>query len=152
MTRTSLHHIQAKERRRSSMGIQFIFLMVEAQSNWSLSLSRVPGPIYHKTSHMAVSGLRFQRSTYGWKVNYIKKPLQVVSHPKPFGINRNHRNKSASRICQGAVTPSFAPLDCVSCLGPLGARLGVLHDPRVFINNHRPSIRVWVLLRLICWE
>ena len=32
--RTSLlHHIQAKERRRSSMGVQFIFLMVEAQSN-----------------------------------------------------------------------------------------------------------------------
>jgi hypothetical protein len=34
MVRTSLlHHIHAKERRRTSMGIQFIFLMVEAQSN-----------------------------------------------------------------------------------------------------------------------
>ena len=31
--RTSLCHIQAKERRRSSMGVQFIFVMVEAQSN-----------------------------------------------------------------------------------------------------------------------
>jgi hypothetical protein len=31
MMRTSLlHHIQAKERRRTSMGVQFIFLMVEA--------------------------------------------------------------------------------------------------------------------------
>jgi hypothetical protein len=28
-----LHHIQAKERRRISMGVQFLFLMVEAQSN-----------------------------------------------------------------------------------------------------------------------
>ena len=33
MMRTSLCHIQAKERRRSSMGVQFIFHMVEAQSN-----------------------------------------------------------------------------------------------------------------------
>jgi hypothetical protein len=31
--RTSLHHIQAKERRRSSMGVQLVFIMVEAQSN-----------------------------------------------------------------------------------------------------------------------
>ena len=34
LMRTSLlHRIQAKERRRSSMGVQFIFSMVEAQSN-----------------------------------------------------------------------------------------------------------------------
>ena len=38
---------------------------------------------------------------------------------KPFGINGNRRNKSASKICQGAATPSFGPLDRVSCLGPL---------------------------------
>jgi hypothetical protein len=31
--RTSLRHVQAKERRRSSMGVQLVFLMVEAQSN-----------------------------------------------------------------------------------------------------------------------
>jgi hypothetical protein len=31
--RTSLRHVHAKDRRRSSMGVQFIFLMVEAQSN-----------------------------------------------------------------------------------------------------------------------
>jgi hypothetical protein len=30
MMRTSLHHVHAKERRRSSMSVQFIFLMVEA--------------------------------------------------------------------------------------------------------------------------
>ena len=67
--------------------------------------------------------------------------MQVVSRQKPFGINGNRRNKLASRICQGAVTPSFGPLDHVSCLGPLGARPGVLHDPRVFINSCHPSGR-----------
>ena len=50
--------------------------------------------------------------------------MQVVSRQKPFGNNRNRQNKSASRICQGAVTPYFGLLDHVSCLGPLGARLG----------------------------
>ena len=76
----------------------------------------------------------------------------MASHQTLFGINGNHRNKLTSRICQGAATPSFGPLDHVSSLGPLGARPGVLHDPRVFINSRRPSIRVWVLLRLICQE
>ena len=33
LMRTPLRHIQRKERRRSSMGVQFIFLMAEAQSN-----------------------------------------------------------------------------------------------------------------------
>jgi hypothetical protein len=33
LMRTSLRHVHAKERRRSSTGVQFIFLMVEAQSN-----------------------------------------------------------------------------------------------------------------------
>ena len=65
----------------------------------------------------------------------------MVSRQNPFGINRNRRNKSASRIYQGAATPSFGPLDHVSCLGPLGVRQGVLNDPRVFINSHHPSIR-----------
>jgi hypothetical protein len=76
----------------------------------------------------------------------------VVSHQNLFGINRNHQNKSVSRICQGAATPSFGPLDHVSSLGPLGARPGVLHDPRVFLNSCRLSIRVRVLLRLFCQE
>jgi hypothetical protein len=31
--KTSLHHIQGKERRRTSMGVELVFFMVEAQSN-----------------------------------------------------------------------------------------------------------------------
>ena len=122
----------------------------EAQSNMISSLPRPPGPVCLKLVTQDTSGLRFRRSTYGWKANLIRKPTQVVSRQKLFGINGNRRNKLASRICQGAATPSFGPLDHVSSLGPLGARLGVLHDPRVFINNRHSSIRVWVLLRLFC--
>src|SRR5438034_9059413 len=40
-----------------------------------------------------------------------------------------HRNKSASRICQGAASPSFGPLGRVSCWSPLGTRPGVLGRP-----------------------
>ena len=64
--------------------------------------------------------------------------MQVVSHQKLFGINRNNRNKSVSKICQGAATPSFGPLDRVSCLGPLGgvSRGGDAQDS---INSSRLS-------------
>ena len=125
---------------------------MEAQSNSSSSLPQPSGPVCLKLVSQDTYGLCFRRSTYGWKANLIRKPIQVVSHQKLVRINRNCRNKSASRICQGAATPSFGPLDHVSCLGPLGARPGVLHDPRVFINSCHPSIRVWVLLRIICQE
>ena len=124
----------------------------EAQSNMILSLPRSPGPVYVKLVTQDASGLRFRRSTYGWKANFIRKPIQVVPHQNLFGINGNHGHKTASRICQGATTPSFGLMDHVSCLGPLGAHPGVLHEPRVFINSRRPSIRVWVLLRLFCQE
>ena len=117
-----------------------------------LSLPRLPGLVCLKLVTQDASRLHFRRSTYGWKANLIRNLIQVVSHQNLFGINRNHGHKTASRICQGAATPSFHPLDHVSCLGPLGARPRVLHDPRVFINNHHPSIRVWVLLRLFCQE
>ena len=124
----------------------------EVRSNMISSLPRPPGPVCLKLVTQDASGYCFQQSTYGWKANLIRKPIQVVSRQKTFRINRNRQNKSASRICQGAATPSFGPLDHVSCLGPLGARPGVLHDPRVFINSRRPSIRVWVLLRLFYQE
>ena len=87
------------------MGVQFIFFMVEAQSNSSLSPVQALGPVCLKLVTQDASGLRFRRSTYGWKANWIRKPTQLVSHQKAFGINGNRQNKSVSRICQGAVTP-----------------------------------------------
>ena len=106
---------------------------VEAQSNLSLSLPRFSGPVCLKLVTQDASGLRFQRSTYGWKANLIRKEIHVVSHQKLFGINRKRQNKSASRIYQGATTPSFGPLDRVSCLGPLGDASRVGDDPKTFI-------------------
>ena len=102
------------------MGVQLIFFMVEAKSNSSSSPVRAPGPVCLKLVTQDASGLCFQQSTYGWKANFIRKKIQVVSHQNTFKINRNRRNKSVSRICQGAATPYFGPLDRVSCLGPLG--------------------------------
>ena len=85
---------------------------------------RVPEVKAQSNSSSSLPGLHFRRSTYGWKVNLIRKPIQVVSRQKPFVIDGNRRNKSASRICQGTATPSFGPLDRVSCLDPLGAHPG----------------------------
>ena len=90
----------------------------------SSSPSRVPAPVCLKLVTQDAFRLRFRRSTYGWKVNLIRKPIQVVTRQKLFRINGNHDHKSASRIYQGAATPSFGPLDRVSCLGPLGVRPG----------------------------
>ena len=62
----------------------------------------------------------------------------MVSRQKLFGINRNRGHKSESRIYQGAATPSFGPLDSVSCLGPLGgASKG--GDAQDSINSSRRS-------------
>ena len=72
----------------------------EARSNMISSLPRPPGPVCLKLVTQDASGLRFQRCTYGWKANLIRKPIQVVSHQNLFGINGNHRNKSASRIAR----------------------------------------------------
>ena len=119
------------------MGVQFIFFVVEAKSNSSSSPVRAPELVCLKLVTQDASGLGFRRSTYGWKANWIRKPTQLVSHQKVFGINGNRRNKSASRICQGAATPSFGPLDHVSCLGPLEGVSRGGDDQDSIISSHR---------------
>ena len=71
------------------MSVQFIFFMVEVQSNSSSSPVRAPGPVCLKLVIQDASGLRFRRSIYGWKANLIRKQIQVVSHQKTFKINGN---------------------------------------------------------------
>ena len=71
------------------MGVQFIFFMVEAQSNSNSSPARAPGPVCLKLVTQDASGLCFSRSTYGWKANLIRKTIQVVSCQKTFEINGN---------------------------------------------------------------
>ena len=103
---------------------------VKAQSNSSSSPSRSPGAARTKKDVQVAYDVCFGHSLYGWKDNLISKLIQVVSRQKLFEINGNHRNKSASRICQGAATPSFGPLGHVSCLGPLGGASRVGDDPK----------------------
>ena len=59
----------------------------EDRSNTILSLPRPPGSVCLKLVTQDASGLCFRRSTYGWKDNLIRKPIQVVR------INGNRRNK-----------------------------------------------------------
>ena len=68
-----------------------------------------------------------------------------------MGINRNCQNKSESRICQGVASPFLVRWAVYRQLALRGHVQRSLHDPKVFINSHHPSIRVWVLLRLI-WQ
>ena len=83
------------------MGVQFIFFMVEAQSNSSSSPIRAPGPICLKLVTQDASGLRFRRSTYGWKYNLIRKPIQD-SHVKipseSTGIIETSQHPESARV------------------------------------------------------
>ena len=107
--------------------------MVEAWSNMTSSLPQPLGPVCLKLVTQDASRLCFRQSTYGWKANLIRKPIQVVSHKKASRINRNRRNKSASKIYQGAATPSFGLMDHVSCLSPSKGVSRVDDDPKTFI-------------------
>jgi hypothetical protein len=71
MMRTSLHQVQAKARRRTSLGIQLIYTMAETQSNSSWSPSQILGAVTGKINAQGAHGLRFRRSKYAWKDNLI---------------------------------------------------------------------------------
>src|SRR5436189_1129018 len=75
--------------------------------------------------------------------------MPPVSPQNSIGVNGKRQNKSASRICQGAASPSFGPLGRVSCWSPLGARPGVLHAPNPYLFSSHRHFRVWILLRFI---
>jgi hypothetical protein len=50
-----------------------------------------------------------------------------------FWVDRNRRHECASRIWQGAVSPSVGPLARVLCWSLLGLRPGDLHAPNSFL-------------------
>jgi hypothetical protein len=104
----------------------------------SSSPSQALGAVCSKMDAQAAYGLHFQRCTYGWKAYLIRKPTQVVPHQKLFGINRNHRNKSASRMCQGAVSPSFGPFGpCNVSALPRDTNRGLGRPLGYIISSHR---------------
>jgi hypothetical protein len=51
---------------------------MEAHYNSSSSPTRGPRAVFGKTDAQATNGVRFRRSTYGWKVNFIELPIQLV--------------------------------------------------------------------------
>ena len=67
--------------------------------------------------------------------------MAPVSGPNSSRIDGIYLNKLTSRICSGAATSSFGLLGRVSSLSPLGARPGVLHNPRVFISSRHILVR-----------
>jgi hypothetical protein len=80
---------------------------MEAPYNSSSSPTWGPGAVFGKTDAQATNGVWFQRSTYGWKDNFIDLPIQLVWGPNSFWVVGNRPNKVASRICPGAASPSF---------------------------------------------
>src|SRR6266540_2715087 len=113
---------------------------LEAKSNSTSSPPRNPGAGRTKIDAQDAYRLRFQLFLIPWKDNFITFPMPPVSPQNSIGVNGKRQNKSASRICQGAASPSF---------GPLGARPGVLHAPNPYLFSSRRHFRVWVLLRFI---
>src|SRR5205809_3626822 len=75
--------------------------------------------------------------------------MPPVSPQNSIGVIGKRQNKSASRICQGAASPSFRPLGRVSCWSPLGACPGVLNAPNSYLFSSRHHFRVRILLRFI---
>ena len=122
---------------------------LEAESNSTSSPPRNPGAGRTKIDVQDAYRLRFQRFLIPWKYNFVTFPMPPVSPQNSIGVNGKRQNKSASRICQGAASPSFGPLGRVSCWSPLGARPGVLHAPNPYLFSSRCHFRVWVLLRFI---
>ena len=100
---------------------------LEAKSNSTSSPPRNPGAGRTKINAQDAYRLRFQRFLILWKDNFITFPMPPDSPQNSIGVNGKRRNKSASRICQGAASPSFGPLGRVSCWSPLGPHPGVLH-------------------------
>ena len=51
---------------------------VEAQSNYSSSLSRSLGAAHTKNDAQVAYNVRFGRSLYGWKDNFMELPIELV--------------------------------------------------------------------------
>jgi hypothetical protein len=118
-------------------------------SNSTSIPTRIPEPYFTKTDALAIYGVGFGRSIYGWNQNFIDLPMAPVPPQNSFWVDGNRRHKWASRIWQGALPPSFGPLARVPCWSPLGLCPGDLHAPNSLLFSSRRHFRVWVLLRFI---
>jgi hypothetical protein len=97
-------------------------IKMEPQTGSTSFQFRTPGTARTKMDAHVAYGVGFGCCLYGWKDNFKKLPMELVSGPNSSGVDRNRLHKLTSRICSGAVTPSFGLLGRVSCQGPFGAR------------------------------
>ena len=87
-----------------------------------------------KTDAQVSYGVGFRRTWYGWKDNFKTLPMELVSVPNSSGVDRNRRNKMASRICLG-VASQFFGLWAMYRVEPIrGATRGGLVWPKPFIS------------------
>ena len=101
MERTRRYLEKGLEVARTSRGVQF---KLEAQIKLTSSPSRSSGAVFSKSDAQDAYRLRFGRSLYGWKGNFIELPMAPVSHKNSLGVNGNHRNKLTSRIYPGVAS------------------------------------------------
>ena len=132
-------------REEGSKLIRFESLKWRPKNNSSSSPPRSPGAARTKNDAQVAYGVRFGRYLYGWKDNFKELPMAPASGQNSFGVNRNTHNKTTSRICHGAATPSFGLLAHVSCWGPLWTWLGGYARPNHHIISSHHHIRVRVL-------
>src|SRR6266498_2774606 len=123
---------------------------LEAESNSTSSPPRNPVAGRTKIDAQDAYRLRFQRFLISWKDNFITFPMPPVSPQNSIRVNGKRRNKSASRIYQGAASPSFGPLGRVSCWSPLGARPGVLHALTLIYSVAATTLGLGFCLDLFC--
>lgn len=111
---------------------------VEAQIKLTLGLLRPPQAACVKTGLTVAYKLGFWWSFYVWKLKEKPFLVALISAANLSGVIRNHPRKLASRICHGVTSPHFG-LSALYLVGAHSVRIqGVLHDPRGFINSHRP--------------
>jgi hypothetical protein len=81
---------------------------MEAQIGSTSFQFRTLGTARTKTDAQVAYGVGFGCSLYGWKDNFKKLPMELVSGPNSSGVDRNSLYKLTSRICSGAA-PLFWP-------------------------------------------
>ena len=132
--RTRRHIEEVLEVWRTSKGAR---VNMEVQTKSTLTPFRSLGAVCIKLVTQVAYGLRFRCSTYGWKDNFIRKPMKVVPLQNSIRINGNRRNKLTSRLYHEAASSSFGPLGLVTCWDTFRTGRGVLERPLDYIISSR---------------
>jgi hypothetical protein len=83
-------------------------IKMEAQTGSTSFQFQTPGTSHTKTNIRVAYGVGFGCSLSGWKDNFKKLPMELVSGPNSSGVDRNLLHELTFRICSGAA-PLFWP-------------------------------------------